>query len=416
MRKAAVIGAGVSGLATAHLLKDRFDVTVYEREDAPGGLIRCTTIEGSLFHTCGGHVFNTKHVDVLEWVRKFVNFDKEYIKADRNSSIIFENGLHVPYPIENHVYYFEKDLQQRCIKDFLQIASLGEQTYTNFEDFLRTRFGETLYGLYFSPYNEKVWRSPLSKIPLSWLADKLPMPTIEEILYNNMNHVEEKNFVHSTFWYPCKNGSQFFADKLAEGLNIKYNSSIDEILYYKETNLWKIKDAVYDCIVFCGNIKELPTILSGHDIDAYSHEIESLQYHGTTTVFCEIDENPYSWLYMPSRKYESHRIICTGNFSPNNNAQGEMTATIEFTDKIDKDQIEKNLKLMPYHPRYITHQYNQYTYPIQSRDTADMIKSLKTRLSNNGFYITGRFADWEYYNMDVAIKAAMNTCESLLRS
>ena len=122
MRKAAVIGAGVSGLATAHLLKDRFDVTVYEREDAPGGLIRCTTIEGSLFHTCGGHVFNTKHVDVLEWVRKFVDFDKDYIKADRNSSIIFEDGLHVPYPIENHVYYFDKDLQQRCIKDFLNVC------------------------------------------------------------------------------------------------------------------------------------------------------------------------------------------------------------------------------------------------------------------------------------------------------
>ena len=117
---------------------------------------------------------------------------------------------------------------------------------------------------------------------------------------------------------------------------------------------------------------------------------------------------------MPSRKYESHRIICTGNFSPNNNAQGEMTATIEFTDKIDKDAIGKNLKLMPYHPRYITHQYNQYTYPIQSRDTADMIKSLKTCLSNNGFYVTGRFADWEYYNMDVAIKAAMKTCAQIV--
>jgi UDP-galactopyranose mutase len=27
--------------------------------------------------------------------------------------------------------------------------------------------------------------------------------------------------------------------------------------------------------------------------------------------------------------------------------------------------------------------------------------------------MTGRFADWEYYNMDVAIDAAMRTCEKI---
>ena len=90
-----------------------------------------------------------------------------------------------------------------------------------------------------------------------------------------------------------------------------------------------------------------------------------------------------------------------------------MTATVEFTDKMEKEQILENLKRMPYHPRYMIHQYHQYTYPIQNRDTADTIKSLKKYLSEKGFYMTGRFADWDYYNMDVAIKAAMKTCDRL---
>lgn len=411
-RQVAVIGAGISGLTVAQLLKDKFNVTVFERENKPGGLIRCERVNGSLFHTCGGHVFNTKHEDVLEWVKGFVDFDKELIKADRNASIVLENGLLVPYPIENHIYYLDKDLQYQCIQDFLRIAISGEQTYLNFEDFLKKRFGKTLYDLYFSSYNRKVWRSSLDQIPLLWLDGKLPMPTVEEILYNNFNHVDEKSFVHSTFWYPKHNGSQFFADRLAEGLDIKVNTSVDEVIYNSETSQWTVAGVVYDAIVFCGNIKELPVILKGVEIDAYSNDIESLRYHGTTSVFCEIDENPYSWMYLPSCEYDSHRIICTGNFSPTNNEDGRMTATIEFTDKIDKEQIIENLDRMPYHPRYITHQYNQFTYPIQSRDTVAMIKSLKNYLSDKGVYMTGRFADWEYYNMDVAIKAAMNVCRT----
>ena len=413
MRRIAVIGAGVSGMTTAHLLKERFDVTVFEKEVAPGGLIRCKDVEGCLFHTCGGHVFNTKHTEVFDWVKNYVDFEKEYIKADRNSVIIIGENFYVPYPIENHIYYLDKELQQRCIQDFLHIASSGKQTYLNFEDFLRKRFGDTLYDLYFSPYNCKVWRSPLNQIPLTWLKGKLPMPTIEEILYNNMNHVEEKSFVHSTFWYPRHNGSQFFADRLAEGLEIKYKTSVDKITYYSKTTQWGVLGGMYDGIVYCGNVKELPAILRGVDIEAYRPDIETFQYHGTTSVFCEIDNNPYSWMYLPSREYDSHRTICTGNFSPYNNAKGKMTATVEFTDKMEKEQILENLKRMPYHPRYMIHQYHQYTYPIQNRDTADTIKSLKRYLSEKGFYMTGRFADWDYYNMDVAIKAAMKTCDRL---
>ena len=90
-----------------------------------------------------------------------------------------------------------------------------------------------------------------------------------------------------------------------------------------------------------------------------------------------------------------------------------MTATVEFTDEINREQIISNLKCMPYFPKYITHEYNQYTYPIQYAGTREMLKALKQQLEEKNLFITGRFADWEYYNMDVAIKAAMDTCRAL---
>ena len=57
------------------------------------------------------------------------------------------------------------------------------------------------------------------------------------------------------------------------------------------------------------------------------------------------------------------------------------------------------------------HKYNQYTYPIQNSNTRTMVKDLKAALALSGFYFTGRFADWEYYNMDVAMGAAMDLCK-----
>lgn len=411
-QRVAVIGAGISGLTVAQLLKDNYDVTVYEKGDKPGGLIKCDRVLGSLFHTCGGHVLNSKYPEVLDWLRGFVNLETEYVKANRNSCVVFDEKSHIPYPIENHVYLLPKDVQLRCVADFLSIAGSQNVEYKNFEDFLIKRFGITLYELYFRPYNEKVWRCSLADIPLSWLQGKLPMPSVAEILFNNINHVEERNFVHSTFWYPKKGGSQFLADRLAKDLNVKYGKDIEDISFMN--GLWSVGMDTFDKVVFCGNIKQLPYSVKGLDILQYKSKLDALQCHGTTTVFCEIENNPYSWIYLPSSAYESHRIICTGNFSDTNNAVGKMTGTIEFTDDISEEQIKSNLRRMPFSPCYITHKYNKYTYPIQTADTRDTICGLKKMMSCYNFYITGRFADWEYYNMDVAIKAAMTTCEKLL--
>lgn len=422
MQNVAIIGAGISGLSTAHFLKNKYEVVLFEKEDAAGGLIKCRRVNGNLFHTCGGHVFNSKRQDVLDWFwSKFVR-EKEFSKADRNACVFMDQEpTIVPYPIESHMYLFDEETQKSFYKDLEEIdkfKGLNAQftDYDSFGDFLRWRFGRTLYDIYFEPYNKKVWRRDLSTVPMSWMEGKLPMPTTQEIRNNNANKVEEKTFVHATFWYEKMNGSQYIADKLAEGLNIKYNSDVNSIKHIGDK--WLVCGEVFDKVVFCGNIKDMAKMIENVNIDKHQQQITNLEYHGTTAVFCEIDANPYSWIYQPSRKHESHRIICTGNFAPTNNnvsniPEGRITATIEFTDAISKEDIIDNLNRIPLNPKYLDHKYNQYTYPIQDTNTRTMIKELKAELAPIGFYFTGRFADWEYYNMDVAIGAAMDLCKTI---
>ena len=425
MEKIAIIGAGISGLSTAHFLKDKYEVTVFEKENRPGGLIRCRRVNGNLFHICGGHVFNSKRQDVLNWFwSKFIQ-NEEFSKTDRNSCVFMDKGDNslvndnIPYPIENHMYLFNDEVQKKFYADLDEIDKVKGLNarftdYESFGDFLRWRFGKTLYDMYFEPYNKKVWRRDLTTVPMSWMEGKLPMPTTQEMRDNNANKVEEKAFVHSTFWYEKNNGSQYIADKLAEGLNVIYNSNIISI--EKNGEKWDVCGKEFDKVVYCGNIKDMIKVVKGIDFSKYELEVEALEYHGTTAVFCEIDKNPYSWIYQPSRQHESHRIICTGNFAESNNSdlpEGRITATVEFTDAISKEDILENLKKIPLHPKYLDHKYNKYTYPIQDANTRNMIKELKEDVSKNNFFFTGRFADWEYYNMDVAIGAAKDLCETL---
>ena len=406
MKKAAVIGAGVSGLTVAHVLEDRYAVKVFEKEDRPGGLVRCERIDGSLFHLCGGHVFNSKNEKVLDWFWSKFDREREFVKATRNSSVCLEDGTFVAYPIENHVYQLGTDVQRRFVGDLLDRAACPSAEPSNFDEFLRGRFGKTLYDLYFAPYNAKVWRRDLTEIPLSWLAGKLPMPTVREMLEANIGRVEERNFVHSTFWYERSGGSQFVANRLAEGLDIVYGTDVGRIDALGDGRC-RIGDEVFDLVVFCGNIKELPSVLKGIEWGTIADEVSQFEFHGTTAVFCELEANPYSWVYQPSRRHESHRIICTGNFSPTNNAAGRLTGTVEFTDEIGRDEILAQLGQMPFHPRYITHHFSRYTYPIQKKDTRDVVAALKRKLQPLGVRLVGRFAEWEYFNMDAAMASAL---------
>jgi protoporphyrinogen oxidase len=410
MQKVAVIGGGVSGLSVAQMLKSIFQVTVFEKENKPGGLIRCERLNGTLYHLVGGHVFNSKRKDVLDWFWNYFDQQNEFTKTPRNAAISLFDKM-IGYPIENHLYELPSETTKRVIVELLERAKTKTTHLDNFEEFLQQMFGETLYKLYFKPYNEKIWRRSLKEVPLSWLEGKLPMPTVEDIMFNNIHHVEEKEMVHSSFYYAKNNGSQFIADRLAEGLTLRYNTCISSIV--RDKNSWLVNGEPFDIVIFCGNVVFLSQMISGIDFGAFHRPINELQYHGTTSVLCEIQTNPYSWIYMPDDRHLSHRIICTGNFSETNNANGKLSGTIEFTDTISQEDILLNLRNIPLAPKYLAHHFTPYTYPIQGKDTREMISSLKNVFEPYNLFLLGRFAEWEYYNMDAAIGAAMSLSQTI---
>jgi protoporphyrinogen oxidase len=416
-KKVIVIGSGISGLSISNMLTSTHDVKVLERASKIGGLIKCSRIDGNLFHLVGGHVFNSKNQEVLEWFWNKFDRDKEFLKAVRNAKILF-NGKIVGYPIENYIYQLPDEVSKMIIKDLVQLIkdNVDPNDSNDFKSFLLKSFGETLYNTYFGPYNSKIWNTDLSLVPLEWLDGKLPMPNVEEILNSNILKVEEANMVHSTFYYPVRNGSQFIIDRFAENLDIELSYDIYSINY--ENDMLSINNGEQSAgiLVYCGDIRKLHEIVKIENMDLRSAlaDVKDLIANGTSNVLCETDENTLSWLYLPEEKFKAHRIIYTGNFSATNNeGSTRKTCVVEFSGKHEQEQMLDELKLLPGNLKALAFNYEPNSYIIHHADTKSKISKLKLELEKFGIHLLGRFSEWEYYNMDKCIESALELKKTL---
>jgi protoporphyrinogen oxidase len=416
-KKIAVIGAGISGISIAAILKDHFQVTVIEQHAFVGGLVHCDRVDDYLYHRVGGHVFNSKNQEVLDWFWNKFDKDKEFIQAKRNAKIFYKGGF-LGYPIENFLYQLEAKTVETIMSELISIHAAKAKDpmeYEHFEAFLLGTFGATLYEMYFKPYNNKIWKTDLKTVSMQWLEGKLPMPKLLEIVTSNIIRQEEASMVHSSFFYPRNGGSQFIADRLAEGLNIRCSTAIESIVTSREGT--RINGELFDHVVYTGDIRKLPDLLKKDSGEPHENaaEIRNLRSNGTSSVLCSCDTNDLSWLYIPEPAFKAHRIIYTGNFSQTNNAAGSLrsSCTVEFSGICTYEEMKEELKLLPGNLIPIAYNNEPNSYVIQDSFTRDLIHEYKTYLSSYNIHLLGRFAEWEYYNMDKAMEAAFKLKQHL---
>lgn len=413
-----VIGTGISGLSISQMLSKKYNVIVFEKEEKIGGLIKCDRVKNVLFHKVGGHVFNSNNKSVLDWFWRFFNKEDEFIKAKRNAKILL-NDNYVGYPIEDHLYQLDPKDIKIIIKELLKINTekIEVNNIRSFKDFLISVFGKHLYKIYFEPYNNKIWNTNLEAIPLEWLEGKLPMPNIFNIILNNIMKKEESEMVHSTFYYPKYNGSQYIVDRLSRNLEIKtkfkifsINRSINNKLILNHSK------KQFNHLIYTGDIRLLNQMLNIEDkkLKKLLFLATKLKSNGTSNVLCYTDKSDLSWLYLPNPNTKAHRIIYTGNFSNTNNSKKyKNTCVVEFSGLVNQEIINEELLKLPGNLVPIEYNYEKNSYIIQDSSTRNLINQIKIELEKYNIHLLGRFAEWEYYNMDKAIEAAMSLAKKL---
>lgn len=409
MLKIGVIGAGISGLSVAQLLKEKFEVVVFEKKAQPGGIARTREIDGISYHLTGGHCFNSKSYEVLDFVFDHILSKKYWNQISRNAKIQFKGNL-INYPIEfsvKEIADFDLSLAQNIVQDFLNTSNDVDESL-NLEEWFRAKFGNTLAEEYFIPYNKKIWNTDLKNMSPHWVEGKLPIPN-KDIFFKSLFTIGKDKMPHSTFYYPRSNNQNTFIDALANGLNIQFNSPVNSIEKSIDSNRWLINSIhEFDLIINTMPLNILPSIYK--DCDSNIIEIASrLKYNKVTTMLWETKATEATWTYLPSNDLIFHRYIHIGNFfNPNKN----FTIT-EAVGERTYDEMVLNGSNDPFLIKPVDYHVSDHAYVVYDENMIANRSVLLDYFAKESIYNLGRFAEWEYYNMDVCIEKAIHLSSHL---
>lgn len=410
----AVLGAGVSGLSVARLLREKgHSVVVYEKNPTVGGLARTRFTDGYLYDPHGGHIFNSKHKEVVDWV--FSILPKEKWQFTVRNAKIYLNGRYISYPFELSLCELDPDLAVDCVHDYI-LAQDGAEP-DNFRDWLIWNFGESIAKTYMIPYNQKIWNYPLEDMETKWMQGKMPLPSKKEMIRSMLlKDPSERKMPHSTFYYPLEGGIQSLMDAIAEGTIIKTSYKIDKI--EKSGDSWVINGQdKYDRIVSTIPLPVLPSIM---DLPGkITEQISNLKYNSLTTVLFDCDKTDITWLYIPSHDYRSHRIGYQSALTPYSTPDKDRgLGALEIIGKrfeVDDRMLGENI--LPEElgfRRILDSEFTEYAYVIHDkayRSSTDQIKAYFAEVP--GFDLLGRWGTWNYKNMDLCILDAMKTAEEI---
>ena len=407
--KTAILGAGVSGLTAARLIKEKGgEVTVFEKNGNVGGLARTRFTEGYLYDPHGGHIFNSKRPEVVDFV--FSVLPKERWQYTARNAKIYMNGRFISYPFELSLCELDVDTAVECAYGFMSSCE-GEES-DNFRDWLTWNFGKGIAETYLIPYNEKIWAYPLEDMETKWMQGKMPLPTKRDILRSlYLKDPTERKMPHSTFYYPIEGGIQTFVDALAEGLDLRLGCDVKSI--EKREGKWFINgEGGFDRIVSTIPLTLLPGAMELPD--KVKDHIGRLRYNSLTTVLFDCPETDITWLYIPSHDFRSHRIGYQSTLTPKAGcAPGRGVGALEIIgDRFEvTPELAERKDILPEElgfSRVIDSEFTQFAYVIHDknyRESTGVIKDYFAR--DDSFFLLGRWGTWNYNNMDLCMADAM---------
>ncbi len=278
--KIAVIGGGISGLASAYLLSKKYEVDIYEKENRFGGHARTTQVEenGKVFGVDTGFlVFNHQTYPLLTKLFKILDVKIEYSNMsfgfwDKQNNIAY-NGESL-----SGLFFQKKNLfsfsHYKMIKDIirfnkkansdLEIKSVSLQL--SLEEYLKD-FSQVFKDRYLLPMGASIWSTPGKEM------NKFPAYTFLTFFRNH--GLLGVNTHHK--WLTVSNGSVNYVHKILNEISGKVITNSDVLKVKRVENKIHLIHAnnsitIYDKVILAMHAPEALEILD----DPTQNEIEIL--------------------------------------------------------------------------------------------------------------------------------------------
>lgn len=218
MQKLAIIGTGIAGMGCAHLLHQKYDITLFEELDYVGGHTNTITIDedGTPVHIDTGFmVFNYQTYPNL--CSLFAEIDAPVKKTDMSFSVQYlPNGLEYSGSSLRHLFaqkrnifnpWFIKMLMQINRFNKESVAILDDPDYADYSlgQYVKEfGYGDDMVWKYLIPMSSAVWSTPMDQI--------LDFPAVSLIRFFKNHGFLGLNTQHQ--WYTLHQGSQAYREKL----------------------------------------------------------------------------------------------------------------------------------------------------------------------------------------------------------
>ncbi|HDR72681.1 MAG TPA: FAD-dependent oxidoreductase [Methanoculleus sp.] len=427
----AILGGGLTGVTLARLLaKKGEDVVVLEREATIGGLCRSRTTEGFTFDTGGSHIIFSRDTEILSFMRDVLGDNRD---ERRRNTKIFYKGNFVKYPFENGLSDLPKEDCFFCLNEYIRTLIAVEKGETppprNFREWIYATFGRGIADLYMVPYNEKIWNYPAEKMSLHWVDGRIPRPPVEDIVKSAIG-IETEGYTHqAVFSYPVRGGIEALVRAMAAPVQDRIVTDFEVASVRKEGGGVIVSDGTEsieaDRCISTIPVQHLLACMDGVP-DACRKACERLRYNSLISVCLGItgEVAEYSWLYVPQHDLGSfNRVSFPSNYSTDVAPEGCSSILAEITcnegdavsalsddevvDHVVEGLVRMGLIESAESVVYRAVEREDFAYVVYDLEYQDNIETVRTYIRDQGIDLVGRFAEFEYLNMDACIRNAL---------
>lgn len=370
-----IVGAGIFGATIAErLASNQKKVLVIDRRDHLAGNIFSYTDKetGIEIHKYGSHIFHTENEEVWNYITQFGEFNDYIHTVDTR-----HNGKLYPMPINLDTInlLYDKNMEAEEAEVFVanEAAKAGITEPKNFEEKGLSLVGEKLYTAFLKNYTEKQWHTKATEISAEILS-RIPV---------RFSH-DNRYFITAKHQGIPKEGYTKIVENLLSSPNIDIKLNTD----FKE-----IKDTITDnsIIIYCGQIDEL------------------LDY--------KLGVLPYR-----SLRFEEEKTTNTLGQAVINEADPEIPYTRSHDYKYyqihQPEVINNKMSIICREYPADFQKGGEAYYPVNNKASETLYQKYVdlAREKYPNLILGGRLGAYRYWDMDLAIKNALDLSKKLIKS
>jgi sialic acid synthase SpsE/protoporphyrinogen oxidase len=420
--RAFILGAGPTGLVIAwKLLENKWDVEIYEKENAVGGMCHTWKWNDFLVDT-GPHIYHTPDKGLAKfWETEFGDlFIKDEFWCKNVTGDNFDKYWDYPLSWES-ISRYPRELKKKILEEIENLDSEKKAKAKNYAEYIEAQVGPTLRQMFFQKYPEKIWGISTCEMTPDWAPKRIEFRQKVTPFYHNQWNAAGK-FGTGCIYERIKEKI------LALGGNIHTNCKITGITY-KDNYITGIKFEKKDAI----SVNENDIIISTLPITTTAQFLgyeSKLQFRGIKTVYLAYKQpsilpKDIHWLYYDSEKVYFNRITEPKKLSPYVAPSDKTYLSCEITfskgDAIDKLGQEKLKHIIAEQVQLVgladkkeiinSDIHTEYfVYPLQYTGYQEELAKTKATLSRfQQLYSLGTGGDFHYADSQILFHRAFDT-------